>query len=60
MTTNLKTLVQEVYFDLCDVINGNSYTDLGYDNKLDFMLSQRDKMSRIEKLIEETLHETID
>lgn len=55
MTTDLKTLVQEVYFDLCDAINGNSYTDLGYDNKIDFLLAQRDKMSVIEKIIEEKI-----
>jgi len=53
MTTNLKTLVQEVYFDICDVVYGKSYTDLGYDNKLDFMLCQRDKLFRIEKLLKE-------
>jgi hypothetical protein len=53
MTTKLKTLVQEVYFDICDVVYGTSYEDLGYDSKLDFMLCQRDKLFRIEKLIEE-------
>jgi hypothetical protein len=53
MSTDLKTLVQEVYFDLCDVIAGNSYKSLSYDNRIDFMLVQRDKLFRIEKLIEE-------
>ena len=48
MTTNTLTLVQEVYFDLCDVINGNSYVSLGYDNKIDFLLAQRDKLAAIE------------
>jgi hypothetical protein len=55
MTTDLKTLVQEVYFDLCDVIDGNSYKSLGYDNRIDFMLVQRDKMEAIEKIIEEQI-----
>jgi hypothetical protein len=56
MTTDLlKTLVQEVYFDLCDVIDGNSYKRLGYDNRIDFMLAQRDKMEAIEKIIEEQI-----
>jgi hypothetical protein len=48
MSVNTQTLIQEVYFDLCDVINGNSYTSLGYDNKIDFLLAQRDKLSAIE------------
>jgi hypothetical protein len=48
MSTNTQTLIQEVYFDLCDVINGNSYTSLGYDNKIDFLLAQRDKLAAIE------------
>lgn len=48
---NTITLVQEVYFDLCDVINGNSYKELGYDNKQDFLLSQRDKLAQIEQLL---------
>ena len=41
-------LIQQVYFDLCDVINGNTYKSLGYDNKIDFLLAQRDKMAEIE------------
>ena len=48
MSTNTQTLIQEVYFDLCDVINGNSYISLGYDNKIDFLLAQRDKLAAIE------------
>ena len=52
MTTNTLTLVQEVYFDLCDVIDGNSYKSLGYENKLDFLLAQRDKLVAIEKALD--------
>jgi hypothetical protein len=48
MSINTQTLIQEVYFDLCDVINGSSYKTLGYDNKIDFLLAQRDKLSAIE------------
>jgi hypothetical protein len=48
MSTNTRTLIQEVYFDLCDVIGGNSYKELGYENKLDFLLVQRDKLAQIE------------
>ena len=48
MSTNTQTFIQEVYFDLCDVIAGNSYVSLGYDNKIDFLLAQRDKLAAIE------------
>ena len=48
MTTNTKTLIQEIYFDLCDIIGGNSFKDVGYENKLDFLMAQRDKIQAIE------------
>ncbi len=48
MTTNTLTLVQEVYFDLCDLLEGNSYQSIGYDNKKDFLLYQREKLLQIE------------
>lgn len=41
-------LVQEVYFDLCDIIEGNTYKSIGYDNRLDFLLVQRDKLAELE------------
>jgi hypothetical protein len=51
MTTNTKTLIQEIYFDLCDAIGGNSFKELGYDNKLDFLMVQRDKILAIENAL---------
>lgn len=51
MTTNTKTLIQEIYFDLCDVIGGNSFKDIGYENKLDFLMVQRDKIQAIENAL---------
>jgi hypothetical protein len=50
--SNTLTLVQEVYFDLCDVLNGNSYTKLGYENRKDFLLAQIDKLQAIEIAVE--------
>ena len=41
-------LIQEVYFDLCDAIEGNSYKSIGYDSKLDFLIAQRDKIAELE------------
>lgn len=52
MSTNALTLTQEIYFDICDILNGNTYTQLGYDNRQDFLLCQREKLLMIEKAIE--------
>jgi hypothetical protein len=41
--------IQLSYFDICDLLNGNSYTELGYDNKKDFLLILRDRMAEIEE-----------
>jgi|APCry1669189034_1035192.scaffolds.fasta_scaffold53232_2 hypothetical protein len=50
--SNTLTLVQEVYFDLCDVLNGNSYTELGYENRKHFLMEQINKLEAIEKAVE--------
>ena len=57
MSTQLITLVQEVYFDLCDVLDHNEMDDRidgfqEFDTLRDFMYEQKDKLSRIEKIIE--------
>jgi hypothetical protein len=52
MTVKLITLIQEVYFDIADVIEGNTYRELGYDNRMDFLLAQRDKLARIENFFD--------
>ena len=52
MTIKLITLIQEVYFDIADVIEGNTYRELGYDNRMDFLLAQRDKLARIERFLD--------
>jgi hypothetical protein len=40
--------MQEVYFDICDLLAGNTYQELGYDDKKDFLLAQRDKLVQLE------------
>lgn len=57
MSTNALTLTQEIYFDICDILNGNTYTQLGYDNRQDFLLSQRDKLARIELVLSKQLED---
>ena len=41
-------LMQQVYFDMCDVLNGNTYRDLDYENKKEFFEIQRDRLSEAE------------
>lgn len=65
MSTNTLTLVQEVYFDLCDLITTNR---LGgkiqgfheFETLRDFVEEQRNKLEAIEKiLIKETINQFI-
>jgi hypothetical protein len=51
------TLIQEVYFDLTDLINGESYKSLGYDNRQDFLIESRAKLHRVETLLVEMQNE---
>ena len=52
MTTNILTLVQEVYFDVCDILDGNSYKDISYDDEREFLQVQKEKLARIERYLE--------
>jgi hypothetical protein len=52
--------IQLSYFDICDLLNGNTYTELGYDNRKDFLLILRDRMAEVEHRLftkEQRLHE---
>lgn len=42
------TLVQEIYFDICDILNGSTYKELSYDNKKEFLLIQKEKLEELE------------
>jgi len=57
MTTNTLTLVQEVYFDLCDILDNNELDDrikgfYEFDSIRDFMVEQKEKIARIEKALD--------
>ncbi len=54
MTLSYKTItaLQEVYFDICDLLQGNSYQSIGYENRKDFLLCQQDKLLRIERALD--------
>jgi hypothetical protein len=49
------TSVQEMYFDICDLLNGCSYTSLGYDNRTDCLTTMRDKLLMVEQYIEQQM-----
>lgn len=56
MTTTL-TLIQEIYFDLCDLLDNNELDDRieglqEFDTLRDFMYEQKAKLSRIERILD--------
>lgn len=50
--------VQRVYFDACDLINGASFADLGYDSKFDFYREVKSLMAIVEFRLESLKEET--
>ena len=57
MSTNTLTLIQEVYFDLCDLLDNNELDDRiqglqEFDTLRDFMYEQKAKLSRIERKLD--------
>jgi hypothetical protein len=54
MSRNTLTLVQEVYFDLCDLLDNNELDDrvngfYEFDSIRDFIMEQKQKMALIER-----------
>lgn len=45
---NTVTHLQEVYFDVCDIINGESIKDIGYNSNKEMMEEFRWKLEAIE------------
>jgi len=58
MTTDVKTLIQEVYFDICDAIENGDLYDINiqgfeeFATVLEFLEEQKQKLARIEQMIE--------
>lgn len=55
--TKLLTLVQEIYFDLCDVLDNNELNDRieglqEFDTLRDFITEQKQKIARIERALD--------
>lgn len=56
--TNLLTTVQEVFFDLCDLLENNDLDETieGFEEfgtLREFIIEQREKLAQIENLVEE-------
>jgi hypothetical protein len=47
--SNTLTHIQELYFDVCDKLNGESYKDMGYENKREMLKEFKWKLERIEQ-----------
>jgi hypothetical protein len=52
------TKIQEVYFDLCDIIDNNDYSKVKikgleeFDNLREFLIEQKNKLAEIEAAID--------
>jgi len=55
MSKHLNTLanIQEIYFDICDLQNGQSYQSIGYDNRRECFAEMLEKLARIESEFKE-------
>jgi hypothetical protein len=41
--------IQEIYFDVCSQLNGESHRDMGYDSKREMLKEFKWKLERIEE-----------
>lgn len=46
---NTLTHLQEIYFDVCDLLNGESAKDIGYDTQREMLGEFKWKLERIEE-----------
>jgi hypothetical protein len=45
---NTMTAIQQVYFDICDLLNGLNYRDLGYGTRKEWLLDQQDRLLEVQ------------
>ena len=60
MSTNTLTLIQEVYFDLCDLLDNNELAEkiegfYEFEDLRDFIHEQKQKISQIERYLDKEL-----
>ena len=57
--SNTLTHIQEIYFDVCDQLNGESYKEMGYENKREMLEEFKWKLERIEQHFKQLSGETV-
>ena len=45
---NTLTTIQQMYFDVTDLINGETYKAIGYDGQKDFLKEMQKRLSDLE------------
>lgn len=48
-------LIQQVYFDLCDLSYGSNYRDLGYSSRKDWLQDQQERLLEAQLRIKEEI-----
>jgi archaellum component FlaC len=61
MSTEQNTLthIQEIYFDVCDQLDYQSYEEMGYKNKREMLQEFKWKLERIEADFKQLMKETV-
>jgi hypothetical protein len=58
MNKYIQEVVTEIYFDICDLSYGQTYKDIGYDNKKEFLAIMKSRLEELEdRLIKENIME---
>ena len=52
MNKYIEELVTEIYFEICDLSYGQTYKDIGYDNKKAFYAEMKIKMTELIQRLE--------
>ena len=52
MNKYIEELVAEIYFEICDLSYGQTYKDIGYDNKKDFYAEMKIKLEELQTRLE--------
>lgn len=59
MNKYIEELVTEIYFEICDLSYGQTYKDIGYDNKKDFYAEMKIKLEELQTRLEKEPPQTV-
>lgn len=48
MDKYIEEVVTEIYFEICDLSYGQTYKDIGYDNKKEFYAEMKSKLEELQ------------